>query len=109
MLPAMAGVLYFSEGFPYGLVTELFPTYLRFHHVSLEQIGLLNTVAFAWTAKVLWAPLVDVFGTYRRWIAGAVFVLGLLLAAFAASPETTGPLFWALATCIALASATQDV
>jgi len=109
MLPAIAGVLYFSEGFPYGLVTELFSTYLRLHHVSLEQIGLLNTVAFAWTAKLLWAPLVDVFGTYRRWIAGAVFALGLLLAAFAASAEPLGLLFWALATGIALASATQDI
>src|SRR6185295_18788372 len=29
-VPAVAGILYFSEGFPYGLVTELFPAYLRF-------------------------------------------------------------------------------
>src|SRR5256885_3542305 len=87
-VPAVAGILYFSEGFPYGLVTELFPPYLRFHGVSLREIGFVNTVAAAWTAKFLWSPLVDSFGTYRRWIAGAVLALALASFAFAAAPDT---------------------
>ncbi|HKO58428.1 MAG TPA: MFS transporter [Thermoanaerobaculia bacterium] len=106
---AAAGVLYASEGFPYGLVTELFPPYLRFHGVSLQQIGLLNTVAFAWTAKFLWSPLVDTFGTYRRWISAALVALTASVAALAIAPDTIGPRFWVLATVVALASATQDI
>jgi PAT family beta-lactamase induction signal transducer AmpG len=104
-----AGVLYFSEGFPFGLVTELFPAYLRFHGVSLEQIGLLNTVAFAWTAKFLWSPLVDTFGTYRRWISAALVALTASIAAFALAPDVIGPRFWILASIVTLASATQDI
>jgi len=108
-VPAVAGILYFSEGFPYGLVTELFPAYLRFHQVPLKEIGFLNTVAAAWTAKFLWSPLVDSFGTYRRWIAGAVLAMAVVLAAFAGGPDTIGIRFWVLASALALASATQDI
>jgi PAT family beta-lactamase induction signal transducer AmpG len=109
LVPTVAGVLYFSEGFPYGLVTELFPAYLRFHGVSLEQIGLLNTVAFAWTAKFLWSPLVDTFGTYRRWISAALVGLMMSAALLAIAPDVIGPRFWILATLLALAAATQDI
>ena len=108
-VPAVAGILYFSEGFPYGLVTELFPAYLRFHGVPLKEIGFVNTVAAAWTAKFLWSPLVDSFGTYRRWIAGAVLAMAFILAAFATAPDTIGLRFWVLASALALASATQDI
>ncbi len=108
-VPAVAGLLYFSEGFPYGLVTELFPAYLRFHGVPLKEIGFLNTVTAAWTAKFLWSPLVDSFGTYRRWIAGAVLALALATFALAAAPDTIGIRFWVLASALAIASATQDI
>jgi len=36
----VAGILYFSEGLPYGIVTGLFPLYLRLQHVGLGEIGL---------------------------------------------------------------------
>jgi MFS transporter, PAT family, beta-lactamase induction signal transducer AmpG len=104
-----AGVLYFSEGLPYGIVTELFPLYLRTQGVSLAEIGLLSTVGLAWTLKLAWAPLVDLIGTYRRWITLALAAIALVLAAFGATGAATGPLFWILVTILALASATQDL
>src|SRR5688500_7782121 len=77
--PSLAALLYFSEGFPYGIVNELMPLYLRMNDVSLGQIGLLSTVGLAWTWKVLWSPLVDRYGDYRRWVAGSLAVIAVML------------------------------
>jgi PAT family beta-lactamase induction signal transducer AmpG len=107
-LGSVAAILYFSEGFPYGIVKEFVPLYLRVRHVDLTSIGLLNIVGFAWTLKFLWSPLVDELGTYKRWIAAAVFGIALSLAGMAAV-TTLGMLFYALVAMLALASATQDV
>ena len=42
---SVAGLLYFSEGLPFGIVSDLLPVYLRVHHVELTTIGLeLKTV-----------------------------------------------------------------
>jgi PAT family beta-lactamase induction signal transducer AmpG len=106
---AVAAALYFSEGLPYGIVTDLLPLYLRVHHVALTAIGSLSTVGLAWTLKVLWSPLVDSFGTYRRWIAGAVLAIAACLAALAAAPDSIGSRFWIIVSLLVIASATQDI
>ena len=103
---SIAALLYFSEGLPYGIVKELAPLYLRVEHVELKTIGLASTVGAAWTLKVFWSPLVDAFGTYRRWIAGALIVIALSLAAIAWIPSNLFYLFLAL---VAIGSATQDI
>jgi len=107
-LAAIAAALYFSEGLPYGIVKEFVPMALRFRHVDLTSIGLLNTVGIAWTLKFLWSPLVDELGTYRRWIAGAVLALTVALLGMSVSaiPST---LFYTFVAMLALASATQDI
>ena len=103
---SIAAILYFSEGLPYGIVKELAPLYLRVEHVQLKTIGLASTVGAAWTLKVFWSPLVDAFGTYRRWIAGALVVIALSLAAIAWIPSN---LFYVFLALVAIGSATQDV
>lgn len=75
--------------------------------MNLESIGLLSAVGLAWTLKVFWAPLVEL-GTYRRWVAGALCALTLLLAALAVVPPA-GQLFWIILIALAIASATQDI
>jgi PAT family beta-lactamase induction signal transducer AmpG len=105
--PALAGVLYFSEGLPYGIINELAPVYLRINHVRLEEIALLSSVGLPWTLKVFWAPLVE-FGTYRRWIAGALLVLTILMASLAVLSPVS-PIFWIVLIALAVASATQDI
>jgi MFS transporter, PAT family, beta-lactamase induction signal transducer AmpG len=107
-LGSLASVLYFSEGLPYGIVKDFVPMYLRFRHVDLTSIGLLNVVAFSWTFKVLWSPLIDELGTYRRWITTAVAIMALTLAGMAAGHQL-GLLFYALVALLAIASATQDM
>jgi PAT family beta-lactamase induction signal transducer AmpG len=106
-VPAVAGVLYFSEGLPFGIVKEFVPMYLRFRHVDLTNIGLLNIVGFAWTLKFLWSPLVDTFGAYRRWISAAL--IGIAIALFGMASTLPGALFYGCVALLALASATQDI
>ena len=103
---SIAAVLYFSEGLPYGIVKELAPLYLRVEHVQLKTIGLASAVGLAWTLKVFWSPLVDAFGTYRRWIAGALIVIAAALGALASA---SSELFYVFLAVLAFASATQDI
>ena len=106
----LAAVLYFSEGLPFGMVKEFAPLYLRFHHVDLETIGLASSVSVAWTLKFFWSPLVDTFGSYRRWIAGALMAIGASLAAITLLPQArVTPLFYFFLGVLAFASATQDI
>jgi MFS transporter, PAT family, beta-lactamase induction signal transducer AmpG len=107
-LGTITSVLYFSEGLPFGIVKDFVPMYLRFKHVDLTSIGLLNIVAFAWTFKFLWSPLIDELGTYRRWIATAVAAITLALAGMVVA-QSLGPLFYGLVALLAIASATQDM
>lgn len=107
---SFASVLYFSEGLPYGIVNELAPLYLRFHHVELKVIGLVSSVSVAWTLKFLWSPLIDTFGTYRRWIAGALIAMIAALAGLAATAgHVSTTVFFLLLGVLAVASATQDI
>src|SRR6185295_2570661 len=73
-------ILYFAEGFPFGSVVDNLPVYFRVHGVSLKEIGMMSLLGTPWTLKVLWAPLVDRFGTRQRWIAACLTVVALVLA-----------------------------
>jgi PAT family beta-lactamase induction signal transducer AmpG len=106
---SVAALLYFSEGLPFGVVNDLMPVYLRVHRVDLTTIGFLSTVASAWTLKVFWSPLIDAFGTYRRWIAAAVLAMAICMGVLVAMPVNFGTAFWTIIAIFAIASATQDL
>ena len=103
-------LLYFSEGFPFGLLFDAFPVYFRTHGMSLTEIGLLSVVGLPWTLKFLWAPLVDLWGSRRNWIVTCqgllALDLGLLLFL---DPTTGGGLVWGGLIMLALLAATQDI
>jgi PAT family beta-lactamase induction signal transducer AmpG len=107
-LPTIVAILYFSQGFPFGFYDRTMGLYLRTQNVSLSEIGFVSSVGLAWSLKPLWAPLVDTFGTYRRWILGALAVLCVALAMFGMTPAAS-MMFWAAALLLAFASATQDI
>ncbi|MEO8380877.1 MAG: MFS transporter [Acidobacteriota bacterium] len=107
-LPALASILYFSQGFPFGIANDAVNTYLSFMKVNLVTIGLVASVGIVWTLKFLWAPFVDVLGTYRLWICGALMVLAGSTAALGLVPPA-GHAFWALLIVLVFASATQDI
>ena len=105
----IAAVLYFSEGLPFGIVKELVPLYLRVARVELKVIGLASSVSLAWTLKFFWSPLVDTFGTYRRWIAGALVAIIATLVALAFLPAHVTMGFYFVLALLAVGSATQDI
>jgi MFS transporter, PAT family, beta-lactamase induction signal transducer AmpG len=107
-IPALAAILYFSQGFPFGIVNETVNLYLSFAGVSLGTVGVVSGVGIIWTLKFFWAPLVDAAGTYRAWIFGALIVLSLALAAIGIVPPAGGA-FAAVLIVLVVASATQDI
>lgn len=107
-IPTIAGILYFSQGFPYGVVNETVNLYLAAMHVPLSTVGLAGGVGIVWTLKVFWAPLVDAIGSYRAWIVGALVTIAATLVALASVPPAS-PAFWVALTLLAVASATQDI
>lgn len=107
-VPALAAVLYFSQGFPFGIVNETVNLYLSFAKVSLPKIGLIGSVGIIWTLKFLWAPFVDAVASYRAWIFGALVVLSGSMAVLGIVPPAGGAFVAALCV-LAFASATQDI
>jgi PAT family beta-lactamase induction signal transducer AmpG len=103
-------VLYFAEGFPFGVVYDLLPVYYRVHGVSLTDIGLLSLLGMPWSLKVAWSPLIDRFGERRRWITSCLLGMGLILAAIPfLPPGNPTALVWGLLLAFTTLSATQDV
>ena len=107
---AWIGALAFASGFPFGLINEALPVYLRTHGASLEEIGRLAAITAPWSLKFLWAPLVDRLGSRRHWIAGClagIAALTLVLGHMNAASLSAG--FWLLTVAIVTLSATQDI
>ncbi|WP_068249632.1 MFS transporter [Janibacter corallicola] len=108
--------LYFTQYLGVGFLTIGLVAILRDGGTSLATLGLLQTIGIIWPIKVLWAPLVDRFGStrfghYRSWL--VPLQLGLVLALLALTPfappsEHLGPVI-AIATLFVLFSATQDI
>jgi MFS transporter, PAT family, beta-lactamase induction signal transducer AmpG len=103
-------VLYFAEGFPFGIVNDALPVFFRIHGIRLADIGLLSLVGLPWTLKFLWAPAVDLLGRRRTWVVGCQVLLSLgLVAILVVDPSRVGPTLWAVLLGLALLSATQDI
>jgi PAT family beta-lactamase induction signal transducer AmpG len=103
-------VVAFASGFPFGLVNEAVPIYLRVHGASLVDIGHLNKLSLPWSLKWLWAPLVDRHGSRRGWIAtclAGIAALTLVLGHLEVGKLGAG--LWMILVAIVVLSATQDV
>lgn len=107
---AWLAALSFASGFPFGLVNETLPVYLRTHGSGLVEIGLISAVSFPWTFKFVWAPLVDRIGSRRQWIIACLG--GLTLLTLVLGTIELGSLarwFWLVLVLVVTLSATQDV
>jgi PAT family beta-lactamase induction signal transducer AmpG len=107
---AVIALLYVIEGFPMAIFRDVWSVYLRERGVSLAAIGVISGLYAAWSAKVLWSPLVDRFGARQHWIAGALLSIALaLLAIGALDPTAALVVVGAAIALFCLASATQDI
>lgn len=102
------GVLYFAQGFPFGLFYDVFPVHLRSLGVDLREIGLLALLGLAWTVKFLWAPAVDHYRHHRHWMFAVDLAMGGCLLYLAVQAGFGWPVWLAIAL-FALASATNDI
>ncbi len=99
--------LYFAEGAPFGLLFVLMPVFLRLEGTGLKEIGLLSLLSLFWSAKPLWAYLVDSLGEYRYWILASwlIIIAASLVLGVSASQVALVTALLALA----LAGANQDI
>jgi len=79
------GILYISEGIPYGFSSIAMVTFLRQNGMALDQIGLfVATLFIPWTFKFAWAPVIDLislhrFGGRKAWILGCQIMMIITL------------------------------
>lgn len=107
--------LYFVQGLPFGFQATALPVYLRASGMSLTGIALATALALPWSLKILWAPLVDRYGSHRwgrrrSWILPLQLALAACCAAAALVPPHQGltPLLL-LVLVMNLLAATLDV
>jgi PAT family beta-lactamase induction signal transducer AmpG len=110
------GLLYISEGIPYGFTSVAMVTFMRQQGLSLEQIGIFVAALYLpWALKWAWAPAVDIikltrWGGRKAWIliCSSLMIATLVVTAvidFAAHFE----LLLAMIVLNNLFGATQDV
>lgn len=105
---SIVAFLYFAEGFPFGLVWDATPVFLRLKGMGLEAIGLMSLVGLPWSLKFVWAPAVDKWKGERFWI--VVTQLSLAATLFGGTLITSREAYALLwLSVVAFISATQDI
>lgn len=106
----LVSLLYFAEGFPFGIIEQTLPVYFRFHGMSLVHVGFLSFLSLPYALKFLWAPAVDFLGSRRQWIAATqYFMAAFILVLIPLDPSNPSTLLWASIACLSIFSATQDI
>ncbi len=104
--------LYFAEGVPFAVVGSVSVVLLKNLELSNTRIALYTSLlSLPWAVKPLWAPLLDIVGSKKRWIAALQFLMALLfaLAALLLAGASFDALFLSLLFALAFVSATHDV
>lgn len=104
--------LYFGQGIPYVVVMTLATVMYKNTGFSNTDIALYTGWLYLpWVIKPLWSPLVEMFGTRRRWVVALQFLLGTSMAMVALTTHL--PLFFqaslAVLWLMAFSSATHDI
>ena len=104
--------LYFAEGLPYTIVNQMSVVFYTDLGATNTYIGLATSFLYLpWTLKFLWSPLVDVYGTKKRWIVVSQMVLAAFSILVAASTILPHGLYVSAVVfmLMAIASATHDI
>ena len=110
------GILYISEGIPYGFTSVAIVAFMRIEGLSLQQIGVVVAALFIpWSFKWLWAPVIDIvklrrFGGRKAWIVicTSMMIVTLIITATVDFVENFQLLLW-MVVLNNLFCATQDV
>jgi PAT family beta-lactamase induction signal transducer AmpG len=101
---------YFGEGLPYSMVHQVAAELFTALGASLSAIGHTSLYGAAWNFKWVWSPVLDLYGTTRRWVVGTQIALGLSLLALA-GPAQRGDLGLVAKglVLVSVLAATQDI
>ena len=110
------GLLYISEGIPYGFSATAMVAFMRTEGLSLSQIGAFTAALFIpWSFKWAWAPLIDLnklhrLGGRKAWIlfCTAMMIVTLVFTALVDFHEDFNLLLWMI-VLNNFFCATQDV
>lgn len=115
---AWTGSTYFAEGLPWSLLHQVAAEYFTGIGLRPAQVGYTSLLHGPTFLKLLWSPIVELFGTLRGWMVGTQAALGVavgLLAvlahalAGAAHPEESIGWIWLVLVVIGVLSATHDI
>ena len=104
--------LYFAEGLPYVMVNTVSGILYKKLGISNADIALYTSWLYLpWAVKPLWSPIVDMFGTKRRWIFAMQFLIAVLFGCIAFALQLPSFFFFTLIvfSFMAFASATHDI
>jgi MFS transporter, PAT family, beta-lactamase induction signal transducer AmpG len=104
--------LYFTQAIPYVVVMALSVIMYKDMGISNQDIAFYTSLLYLpWVIKPLWSPLVDMFGTKRRWTVLMQLVVAVALGAVAGVLHM--PSFFLISLAVmwvmAISSATHDI
>ena len=74
---------YFAEGLPYSIVHQVSMELFTSMGASAQVVGLTALYGLPWNLKFLWGPVMDRYGTLRRWAIVLEAALAVAIAAIA--------------------------
>ncbi|HEY0136825.1 MAG TPA: MFS transporter, partial [Nannocystis sp.] len=109
---------YFAEGLPWSVLHQIAAEFFTAAGLPPSQVGYTSALHLTSTLKFVWSPIVDLFGTLRRWMISTQAVLGGLIGLLAVlahdlalqtgdAKDTT--FIWLTLIAIGVASATHDI
>jgi PAT family beta-lactamase induction signal transducer AmpG len=104
--------LYFAQAVPYMIIVVLSTLIYKDLGISNADATLFTSLLYwPWVIKPLWSPVVDMFGTKRRWTILMQVIVALGIGAIAGVLQMPGFFMISLGVMwvIALASATHDI
>ncbi len=101
---------YFGEGLPFSIVHQVSAELFASFDASLAAISYTSLFGLAWNVKFLWSPLVERYGSLRRWIVTLQLLIGAVVIAVASRAGQGDIRGVAIAlVAVAFLGATQDV
>jgi PAT family beta-lactamase induction signal transducer AmpG len=105
-------VLYFLQGAPYFVINSI--SIIVFKKLGIPNDTLLfwlSLIAWPWTLKMFWSPVVDSISTKTRWVLGTQVLNAVLMLLFAVALRSSDPWVWSLVVLglAAMVSATHDI
>ena len=101
---------YFGEGLPWSFLHQMATEFLTAIRASNTMVGSTSLLHLSVTLKLLWSPIVDLFGRKRTWMWMMQVILGLgMFVVAAVAPTGNLTAFWTVIVVLSVLHATHDI